>query len=361
MIGHRLLRARATTGTRTPLDGYPAVMATGIVSIAAAEQHFPVLALLLGVLAAAVFLLLSIRVGMRLRRRGVLLRDPDAALRSFSFVAACAVLAARWHSDSPLLAWTLGIVAAGAWVILAMNALIALHRHPRVELRRHARGAWLLASVACQALAITTANLADRASPALLLDIALAFWTLGLASYVALATLILGRALADRCPPQTPDSWILMGALAIATLAASTIAEAGGAPHHTELTTTLTRHAMTALWVLASASIPALVATQARRLIPSLHQHPARWAAVFPLGMYSVTTANLTPDLHGTALHVIAIIFFWIALAAWTLCAAGLTLHIPGRSHGRVSSTVVSGRGPTLSPRTRKGPRDDRH
>jgi hypothetical protein len=78
-IARRLLRAHATTGTGTPPDGYPAVMATGIVSIAAA-----------------------------------LFRDPDVALRSFSFVAACAVLAARWHSDSALLGVDEQLVSSSA-------------------------------------------------------------------------------------------------------------------------------------------------------------------------------------------------------------------------------------------------------
>lgn len=310
-------------------------MATGIVSIAAAEQHFPVLALLLGVLAAAVFLWISIRIGMQLRRPAALGDDPDIALRSFSFVAACAVLAARWHTDSALLAWTLGALAVGAWASLATYALFALRRRSTVELRAHARGAWLLASVACQALAVTAAELAHRTAPALLLDVALAYWTLGLVTYIALAALILARAIADRRPPHSPDSWILMGALAIATLAASTITAAGSAMRHAEWTPTLTRHATTALWVLASALIPALVSTQARCLIRSLHEHPARWAAVFPLGMYSVATASLTTQLHVTALHHIATVFFWIALAAWALSAAGPKHHPPPRSPSR--------------------------
>jgi tellurite resistance protein TehA-like permease len=310
-------------------------MATGIVSIAAAEQRFPVLALLLGVLAAAVFLLISIRFGVQLWRPAALVGEPDVALRSFSFVAACAVLVARWHTDSVLLAWTLGTVAVGAWAGLATYALFALRRRSIVELRAHACGAWLLASVACQALAVTAADLAGRTAPALLLDIAVAYWTLGLVTYIALATLILRRAIADRRPPQTPDSWILMGALAIATLAASTITAADRAMRSAEWTPTLTRNATIALWVMASALIPALVSTQARRLIRSLHEHPARWAAVFPLGMYSVATASLTIQLHVTALHHIATVFFWIALAAWALSAAGLKRHAPPRSPSR--------------------------
>jgi hypothetical protein len=113
-IARRLLRAHATTGTGTPPDGYPAVMATGIVSIAAAEQHFPVLALLLGVLAAALFELINITIGTQLQAAAALLRDPDVALRSFSFVAACAVLAARWHSDSALLGVDEQLVSSSA-------------------------------------------------------------------------------------------------------------------------------------------------------------------------------------------------------------------------------------------------------
>jgi Voltage-dependent anion channel len=116
------LRARVSGSTvrgRLSPEEFALVMATGIVSIAAVDQQYHVIALILGVLAAA-FALLTVMVGARVARApaafGRQLRDPDVALRSFTFVAACGVLATELGQGQGLLAWSLGAAALIAWL-----------------------------------------------------------------------------------------------------------------------------------------------------------------------------------------------------------------------------------------------------
>lgn len=109
----------STVHTRPSPEEFALVMATGIVSIAALDQQYHVIALILGVLAAAAFALFTVMVGARVARApaafGRQLRDPDVALRSFTFVAACGVLATELGPElaqgQRLLAWSLGAAA----------------------------------------------------------------------------------------------------------------------------------------------------------------------------------------------------------------------------------------------------------
>jgi tellurite resistance protein TehA-like permease len=305
------------------------VMATGIASIAAEDQHYPALGLFLGVLANAVFALVTVSaLELMWRHSGPTTcspHQPSRVLRWFSLTAACAVLAARWHSGPVPIVYALSGAAAATWAVVTVPTLIALCARSITQLRQRATGTWLLASVACQSLAITAADLARGAAKQPLLDLALACWLLGLVSYLALTTLITARAVTERRLPAAPDAWIIMGALAIATLAAATITAANPAPEP-NWATTLTQPAATVLWTLASAWIPLLLAAQARHLLHTLRNHPARWAAVFPLGMYSTATSSLASQLHLTALRWIALAAFWVAITACTLAtAAGLS------------------------------------
>ena len=50
----------------------------------------------------------------------------------------------------------------------------------------------------------------------------------------------------------------------------------------------------------------------------------ARWSFVFPLGMYGVASHVLGSADAYSALRDVGTVFFWIALAAWLLTAAGL-------------------------------------
>ncbi len=357
-------RLTISSGHRLPIDGgirawfvevdpspdlFAVVMATGIVSVAAYYHQYWRLGVALSILALVAFAVLGLRflgwIFTRPARLALLARDPDLALRMFTFVAACAVLGARWD-DHPAFVWLLGGFALAAWLVLAPLAAVDVGSRSAPDLREHARGAWLLPSVATAGLAITAADLAVHARASSLMMIGAVAWFLGMVLYLVVSWLIGWQTLATPFVPEkvTPDSWILMGALAITALAGDHILAAA----HT-LTAPVglggwVRPVTFVAWVLASLWIPVLLYAEIWRVdqvAGSLRYHGGWWAAVFPLGMYSTASAATAIELHMRSLWTISLVFFWIAFTVWTLVATGL-LHSAlahlARNQGRTMS-----------------------
>jgi tellurite resistance protein TehA-like permease len=59
-----------------------------------------------------------------------------------------------------------------------------------------------------------------------------------------------------------------------------------------------------------------------------LRYDPLYWGAVFPLGMYTVCTLRLSQAVAAPELAAIARAFVYVAVAAWTVVAGGMALHL---------------------------------
>jgi tellurite resistance protein TehA-like permease len=307
-------------------DAFAVVMATGIVAVAASDHSYRWIALVLEVLAAAVAVGLAVAFAMSALGRTQLVRDPDVAMRGFTVVAACAVLAACWPARPMLRLW-LGALGLAAWLLLVPLAGLAAGSCPPGQLRDGACGAWLLPSVATQGLAATAADVAHDTRAWALVVIASVAWLIGLALYVAVGVLIGWRVVgAPRPELMTPDSLILMGALAIATLAGAHIVLAARALDPAAALVGWARAATWGVWLLATAWIPVLLYAQiwrVDRIAGSLRYQRAWWAAVFPLGMYSAASSMVAAVLQLRSLVTVSLVFFWLALTLWTLVTVG--------------------------------------
>jgi tellurite resistance protein TehA-like permease len=264
---------------------FAVVMATGIVGVGARLEGIEVLADLLLACACLAWVVLA----ALLRARSV---------RSFAVVAGTAVIGAdlllAGHGELALALWSL---SAALWLAAGLT------------IREEAAGS-LLTIVATESLAVLAATL-DRHGDAPLRAPAIALWALGLALYPLIAGRIVHGAVREA--GFEPTLWIVMGALAITTLAASELLLDRGA---------LGSAVAFATWAAASAAIPVLVVTELRA--QRWHYETARWSSVFPLGMYAVASRVLGSADGVGALRTIGTVFFWLALAAWTLTAAGL-------------------------------------
>ena len=309
-------------------------MATGILSIAAGKHHYTQISETLGVLATARpggTCRAGIAGGRQSSKAGGRalwdLADPDVTLRLFTFVAACAVL------DSRLADITAVVLILGVAALVVMGVVDRAHRaeyggRSWTALRDRAHGAWELASVGTSGLAIVAAQVARHTPQHWWLAVAVPVWVVGLCIYGLMTWLILWRAVAERqhIDGFEPDTWILMGGLAIATLAGDNIH--GLAPGWLAPTV---RAATVVTWVAATLWIPPLIyfgLQRIKRRPALLHFAGVWWAFVFPLGMYSAATAATAAELGRPSLRTVSLVFFWDALAVWLIVVVAGLLRV---------------------------------
>lgn len=320
-------------------DAFSFVMATGIVSIAAADHGFTYISDGLAVV-AIVGLLVLVAVGaVSWFAQPPDLSEPETTIGMFTFVAACAVIDSRLTSISAVL-WTLGTLAAMAWLVLSTLTIRNLATRSWKELQGRARGGWELCSVGTSGLAIVAVALAHHTGSHVLLLIGVVIWAVAIAVYVLMTALILARAFAARLDPNgfEPDAWILMGALAIATLAGDHIHRAGIA---SALEVTIVT------WCLASLWIPPLLYFGVRHLQRPDARHFAGvwWAMVFPLGMYSAASHAMAGETGWHGLPSISAVFFWVAFATWLVVSIAGVLRFTARWPRRFRRSPVAGTG----------------
>lgn len=297
-----------------PIGAYSAVMAAGIIAVAARENGLGPLAAGFGVAAAALYVVLLACGAALPGRVRVALSDPGSGFTVLTVVAATNVLAG-------LVGGTVGDVLLS----LAVLALLVLGRPLVLRARRWphrtARGNWLLAVVALQSVVVVVAvlRLAPLAVPAELA------WCAGLALYGVIAGWLLAR-LRNRLAAEefTPDWWILMGALAISALAGASLLTdlRGAAPLATPL-----RVLTVAALAVGGLAIPVLAVLDARRLLrtPARWYEPARWAMVFPLGMWSAASAAVAALVGWPALRPLSLALLACAITAWAGTTVGAT------------------------------------
>ena len=287
-------------------DAFAAVMATGIVSIAAADHGLHLISSVLAVLAAVGLVVIAVAGGFAWRRDPLDFSTPEAPIQLLTFVAGCAVVGTRLQWSAPV-HLSLTVLALVGWLVLMPQALRAMWRHRWTGLRDRARGCGELVSVATSALAILAADLG-------FVGVALVLLALAICLYCAMTSLVLWRLAHERSAPELyqPDVWILMGGAAIATLAGDSIHTAGVGE---------IRPVTVVTWVVASAWMPVLVAASVRL------RDGNWWAMVFPLGMYSSATYATAVETGWHWLTTISLAFVWIAVTAWLLTCCVVLLR----------------------------------
>ncbi|HKV19179.1 MAG TPA: tellurite resistance/C4-dicarboxylate transporter family protein [Mycobacterium sp.] len=290
-------------------DAFAAVMATGIVSIAAADHGWDVVSAVLAGIAAIGLPVLMALSAAAWGRESWSLRDLDTAVGLLTYVAACCVLAARF-SEHRWLVVALGAMALQGWVSLLPFVIRGLWRLRWVGLRDRAHGAWQLLTVSTSGLAIVFVAGGNVFWPFVL-------WPLALVFYVVVAALVGWRAVADPSARRDvpADHWILMGGSAIATLA--------GEHLHAALypgpIADAVRAVTIATWVIATVQIVPLAIVGWRRVLA--------WPAVFPLGMYGAATFAIAQETGWPALVEVSLVFTGVALALWLVTAVRESLR----------------------------------
>ena len=316
------------------------VMATGIVSIAGHLLGWPRLArALLDVnlpAYATLVVLTAARLVLYPRRLAADFADHARGSGYFTTVAGTGVLGSQcllvagWR----LTAEALFATALALWAVVMYSFFTAvIVREVKPTLEEGINGAWLLATVATQSVALLALALRDPfgwPEEAVAFG-ALVFFLIGCMLYLAIITLIFYRFtfLPLATAALTPPYWISMGAVAITTLAGSTLLLARErSPLLLELGPFLKGFTLF-FWATGTWWIPLLVLLGVWRHVVRRHPlayDPQYWGMVFPLGMYAAATRRLSEALPYAPLASIASVFFVVAVAAWTATFLGL-LH----------------------------------
>lgn len=324
---------------RLPPAYFALVMATGIVSIAARDFQLPVLAAGLFVFNFAAYAVLTGLTVLRAIRYPRLLfadmTDHRLGPGFFTAVAGSCILGTQILLMTQSLAaatvfLTLG-VALWIGVTYTIFTAFTVKRH-KPPLEEGITGAWLIAVVATQSIAVLAALIARDWPQPYRLELnffALSMWLWGGMFYIWIISLIFYRYSFFTFSPSdlTPPYWINMGAMAISTLAGARLVEnTPDAPFLTSLLPFL--KGFTVLyWATGTWWIPMLLVLGVWRHVIQrfpLRYDPLYWGAVFPLGMYTVATRQMATALDLPFLDPLPPVVFAFALAAWALAFVGL-------------------------------------
>lgn len=319
------------------------VMATGIVSLAAHLLGMPRVAHALFTLNIAAYSVLWALTLLRMvRHPRRFFGDMVDHLRGpgfFTAVAATSVLASQFVvlAESPRVGMALGIVAVVLWVGLTYTIFTAFTvKETKPSLDQGISGAWLLAVVATQSIAMLSALLAAHIEQPLRLQLnffAFSMWLWGGMLYIWMMSLIFYRYTFFRLTPGdlSPPYWINMGAMAISTLAGSLlIVNAPDAPFLVSVLPFLKGFTVF-YWATGTWWIPMLLVLALWRHVWKrypLTYDPLYWGAVFPLGMYAVSTQEMSVAMALDFLGWLPPLFLYAAFIAWAAAFAGLVFSL---------------------------------
>ncbi|SHI11065.1 tellurite resistance/C4-dicarboxylate transporter family protein [Pollutimonas bauzanensis] len=325
------------------------VMATGIVSLAAHMLGRDAIAHSLFWLNIGLYGVLCVLTVLRaVRHTRAFFGDMFDHLRGpgfFTTVAGTAILAAQFmvlahNSRAGLVLWTIAVALWFGFTYAIFTALTIKQDKPALD--RGINGGWLLAVVATQSIAVSSALLASVTAQPYRLELnfmALSMWLWGGMLYIWMMSLIFYRYTFFRLSPDdlTPPYWINMGAMAISTLAGSLlIVNSADAPYLISLLPFLKGFTIF-YWATGTWWIPMLLILgiwrYAYKRIPFTYD-PLYWGAVFPLGMYAACTWQMDAAMRFGFLGAIPVIFFCVAIVAWGLTLFGLLMRLRRRLLG---------------------------
>lgn len=320
------------------------IMATGIISHdlgALGLKELAALSLLVAIVAYACLLVLTvIRVVCFPRRVMADLGSQQHGPGFLTLVAATGILGVALAPILRRASAAVWLLDAVLWVGLTYAFLADVAAHARKpQATRGISGNWLLAVVATQSVALLGPLVATQFGDMqeLVLFASVCLFLIGCFLYLALVPLIVQRLeLLSLTPRQfTPDYWINMGAMAITTLAGTTLISVPGQwPFFRQVVPFLV--GLTLLfWAGATWWIPLLILLETwRHLLRHVRvvYSAEYWSAVFPVGMYAACTFELAALIQLNVLLTAATWFAYVAAALWIATFIGFARHVVGAS-----------------------------
>ena len=324
-------------------------MATGIVSIAAFLLGMNLIANVLLAINVGCFavltLLLVARIATFFPRVKADMFDHVRGPGFFTVAAGICVLGSQLlivAGDFRVAAilWFIGTVV-WAFTMYTFFAAVTTREH-KPPLEKSLSGTWLIAAVSTQSVSVLGTLLADYFSDyrETLLFFTLCMFLIGCMLYLLLITLIFYRfTFVDLTSERlTPPYWINMGAVAITTLAGARLILAASESSLLQDTLPFLKGFTLFFWSAGTWWIPLLFILGFWRHVYMrypLRYDPQYWGLVFPLGMYTVCTFQLSKALPFEPLMVIPRVFVYFAFVGWLAAAFGMVRALISPAKGR--------------------------
>ncbi len=328
--------------SRTAADLHPGsfsfVMATGIVSIAAFQQHMNTTAYALYVVNllayAALIFLTAVRCMFYPKD---VVYDMIASSRApalFTITAGTCLLGSQILIFSGIVPagiafWIVGLIF---WTVLSYTFFATvIVRNVKADGENWLSGEWLIYVVGTQSVSIISTLLAPHLGQWRndILLVALCFQLIGSAFYFVLIVILVRRMIFLSLPPEklTSSYWINMGAAAISTLAGVELILHANSPGFLQELLPALKWATLMLWAVTTWWIPLLVILNfwryGYRRFP-VNYDIQHWSMVFPLGMYTECTFQVGKATILAPLLSISRYFVYLALAAWIVVFLGM-------------------------------------
>jgi len=334
------LVARSIAGL---FPGYFAlVMATGITSIATHLLEMAWIAKPLVYVNMAAFAILWLCLIVRLINFFPRVRtdftDHGRGPGFFTIVAATCVLGSQLvivTGEYRVATW-LWFFGIFCWIAIMYGFFTAVTvREDKPTLQKGISGAWLIAAVATQSVSVLGTLLSQHLENyrEIVLFFTLSMFLVGCMLYLMLITLIFYRFtfLGITLETLTPPYWINMGAVAITTLAGARLILASTEWHFLDEIKPFLKGFTLFFWASGTWWIPLLFILGFWRHVYKrfpLRYDPQYWGMVFPLGMYTACTFQLSKALDFPPLMVIPRVSVYLAVIAWAVAFAGLILTL---------------------------------
>jgi len=266
------------------------------------------------------------------------LTNPRLTFNYFTFVAATDVLGLvlyiHDHVVSAIACWWIALIVWAVLLYCSFGVLMLFHHERNVNI---VDGGWLICIVGTQSLVLLGLKIIpdigdyDR----WMMFALFMLWGLGLFLYAIFVTLFSYRIFFQEITPDdyTPQMWVIMGAAAICANASSGIEMSSPIIDAIYEVHAVIEAVAVITWTWATWWIPLLVVIgiwkHGVHKIP-LRYDPRQWSIVFPLGMYTVATYQVSLAAEFDALHLISHVTVWIALLAWFLIVFALGRRMTG-------------------------------
>jgi len=328
----------ANAAANLPPAYFALVMATGIISISTNLLGMRWLAL--GLLAINViaymvlWTLLLIRLIRFFPRVKADLTDHVRGPGFFTVVAGTCVLGSQLvivvgRYNVAAILWLFGLML---WALVMYSFFTSVTvRENKPSLESGLNGAWLIAAVSTQSVSVLGTLLANYfehyREP--LLFFTLCMFLLGCMLYLLMITLIFYRFTFINLTTMslTPPYWINMGAVAITTLAGARLILAAPDWQLLNEISPFLKGFTLFFWASGTWWIPLLFILgfwrHAYKRFP-LRYDPQYWGMVFPLGMYTACTFQLSRAINFAPLLIIPRYFIYVALTTWVLAFCGM-------------------------------------